>query len=285
MRRLAAAGGAQKPRPSKAFRPIERAVSGRLAVNREQFYAIMGGEGTLDYELYLNTKALLSCQTKFDELCNRDELQFQVVHQVEELWMKLIAYTLLDIDDYLQQENTNRVMTLFRRVHTLQRLMIQQIALLEIMSPKEYQEIRLRLGNGSGQESPGFRVLLKMYQPIWNSFKEQYLDKPGLTLEKIYDTEYTHSDTYLVAEALAEFDELFQKFRYEHMQLIHRTIGFGSKSLKGRPVEILEEGMRHKFFPELWEIRSHMTDKWGAEYGVKRDPLGGHHAAPNYEGT
>ena len=56
-------------------------------------------------------------------------------------------------------------------------------------------------------------------------------------------------------EALAEFDELFQKFRYEHMQLIHRTIGFGSKSLKGRPVEILEDGMRHKFFPELWQIR------------------------------
>ena len=32
----------------------------------------------------------------FDKFCNKDELQFQVVHQVEELWMKLIAYTLLD---------------------------------------------------------------------------------------------------------------------------------------------------------------------------------------------
>jgi hypothetical protein len=40
-------------------------------------------------------------------------------------------------------------------------------------------------------------------------------------------------------------------------------------------VEILEEGMRHKFFPELWEIRGHMTDAWGSEYGVKRDTLGG----------
>ena len=246
-------------------------------MNREQFYEIMGGEGTLDYELYLNTKTLLACQTKFEELCNADELQFQVVHQVEELWMKLIAYTLLDIDDYLQQENTNRLLTLFRRVHTLQRLMIQQIALLEIMSPKEYQEIRLRLGNGSGQESPGFRTLLKMYQPIWSSFEQFYLIKRGLNIEKIYDSQYDHGDAYVVAEALAEFDELFQKFRFEHMQLIHRTIGFGSKSLKGRPVEILEDGMRHKFFPELWEIRNEMTDKWGVEYGVKRDPIAGHH--------
>ena len=81
----------------------------------------------------------------------------------------------------------------------------------------------------------------------------------------------------VVAEALAEFDALFQKFRYEHMQLIHRTIGFGAKSLKGRAVEILEEGLRQKFFPELWEIRGHMTDKWGTQYGVKRGPLGGHH--------
>jgi tryptophan 2,3-dioxygenase len=246
-------------------------------MNREHFYKLMGGEGSLDYELYLNTKKLLACQFAYDQLCNADELQFQLVHQVEELWMKLMAYTLLDIDDYLQQENTLRVITLFRRVHTAQRLMIQQLALLETMSPKEYQEIRKKLGNGSGQESPGFRVLLKMYQPIWNSFKENYLDKHRLTVEQIYDTQYTHGDAYVVAEALAEFDELFQKFRYEHMQLIHRTIGFNSKSLKGRPVEILEEGMRHKFFPDLWEIRSAMTDRWGAEYGVKRDPLGGHH--------
>jgi tryptophan 2,3-dioxygenase len=246
-------------------------------MNRKLFYDQMSGEGTLDYELYLNTKNLLSCQSKFEELCNADELQFQIVHQVEELWMKLIAYTLLDIDDYLQQQNTNRVLTLFRRVHTAQRLMINQIALLEIMSPKEYQAIRERLGNGSGQESPGFRTLLKMYQPIWNSFKENYLDKHKLTLEKIYDSEYNHGDAYVVAEALAEFDELFQKFRYEHMQLIHRTIGFGARSLKGRPVEILEDGMRHKFFPELWELRGEMTDRWGAVYGTKRDPLGGHH--------
>jgi tryptophan 2,3-dioxygenase len=116
-----------------------------------------------------------------------------------------------------------------------------------------------------------------MYQPIWNSFEEHYLKKHGLTVEQIYDSKYDHGPAYVVAEALAEFDELFQKFRFEHMQLIHRTIGFGSKSLKGRPVEVLEDGMRHKFFPELWEIRNEMTDRWGAQYGVKRDPIKGLH--------
>lgn len=245
-------------------------------MDREHFYATMNGEGTLDYELYLNTKALLSCQKDFKGFCNADELQFQIVHQVEELWMKLIGYTLLDIDDYLQQENANRVVTLFKRVNIALRLMIEQLALLETMSPKEYQEIRLGLGNGSGQESPGFRNILKMHPHLWQSFKTHYLDKHSLTVEKIYNSEYSHSDAYVVAEALAEFDELFQRFRFCHIQLIHRTIGLGAKSLKGRSVDLLNEGQRVKFFPELWEIRNHMTDAWGGKYGVVRDSIGGH---------
>src|SRR5581483_7921136 len=120
-------------------------------MDRAHFYATMNGEGTLDYERYLNTKQLLACQKDFAEFCNHDELQFQTVHQVEELWMKLIGYTLLDVDEYLQAEETNRVVTLMKRVHIALRLMIEQLALLETMSPKEYQEIRLQLGNGSCQ--------------------------------------------------------------------------------------------------------------------------------------
>ena len=245
-------------------------------MDREYFYSIMNGEGTLDYELYLNTRQLLSCQKEFRAFCNRDELQFQVVHQIEELWLKLINYTLLDLDDYIQQENTNRVVTLFKRGHIALKLMTDQLSLLETMSPKEYQEIRLQLGNGSGQESPGFRTILRMHKPLWDSFKACYLDKHGLTVEKIYNSEYKHCGAYVVAEALAEFDELFQKFRYHHLQLIHRTIGLGAKSLKGRSVEILQEGLRTAFFPELWEIRNKMTDAWGSTYGVVRDSLGGH---------
>jgi tryptophan 2,3-dioxygenase len=245
-------------------------------MDRDHFYATMNGEGTLDYERYLNTKDLLSCQKDFKDFCNGDELQFQIVHQVEELWMKLINYTLLDVDDYLQQQNTNRVVTLFGRTHTALRLMIAQLSLLETMSPREYQEIRLRLGNGSGQESPGYRTLLKMPAHLWHSFQTYYLDAHALTIEKIYNVEYNHGDAYVVAEAFAEFDELFQRFRYCHVQLIARTIGLGSKSLKGRPVDRLIEGAHAVLFPELWDIRSQMTDAWGSQYGVVRESLSAH---------
>lgn len=245
-------------------------------MDRAYFYEQMQGTGALDYELYLNTPQILSAQKDYDAVCNKDELQFQIVHQVEELWMKLIAYTLLDIDEYIQTRHTNRVVTLFRRVHLTLKLMTEQLGLLETMSPKEYQEIRLQLGNGSGQESPGFRTLLRMPKPLWASFETHYLKAEGLTVEAVYDSRYDHGDAYMVAECLTEFDELFQKFRYHHIQLIHRSIGMEAKSLKGRSVDLLKDGLKTRFFPELWRIRHQMTDAWGGEYGTVRDSISGH---------
>jgi len=249
-------------------------------MDREYFYKIMNGDGSLDYEKYLNTATLLTSQKPYDELCNADELQFQIVHQVEELWMKLIAYSLLDIDDYMAQEKTHRVTTLFGRVSILQKHLISQLALLETMSPKEYQAIRLQLGNGSGQESPGFQTLLKMAPLLWDTYAKSYLDNHGLTVEMVYDAAYDHGDAYVVAERLIDFDEQFQTFRFHHLQLIRRSIGAETKSLKGRPIENLERGVKHQFYPKLWAIRSKMTDDWGGVYGVKRNTLndsGGFH--------
>lgn len=242
-------------------------------MNRDEYQKIMRGAGQRDYEIYLNTEQLLACQKEPEDLCNPDELQFMIVHQIEELWMKLMATTLLDIDEELQAKNTLKALTLFRRVHICQEMMTSQLVLLETMSPKDYQQIRLLLGNGSGQESPGFRTLLKMPDDLWTTFEAVYLEGGKRTLDQIYDTEYSHDDAYMVAEALAEFDEQFQKFRNAHMQLIYRSIGVAANSLKGRPVEILNEGLRHKFFPALWQVRAEMTDRWGGTYGKKRDKL------------
>lgn len=249
-------------------------------MDRACFYAEMTGGSALDYEVYLNTSRLLACQKPFESFCNHDELQFQIVHQVEELWMKLIAYTLLDIDEYLAQRHTARVISLFTRCHRLLDLMTAQLRLLETMSPKDYQEIRLQLGNGSGQESPGFRVLLKMVPLLWPSFERAYLTERGLSVEQIYDSRYSHDEAYLVAEAMMEFDELFQKFRWCHILLIHRSIGMGAASLKGRSVELLKSGAQHRFFPRLWEIRGEMTDRWGGVYGRVRQSIAADEADP-----
>lgn len=242
-------------------------------MDKTDYHAKIESPVMLDYGVYLQVDKLLACQKPLAEMVNGDELQFQIVHQVEELWMKLIAYTLVDVLDFLEKQDTHRVVTLMGRVHRLMRLMTAQLDMLETMSPKEYQQVRLQLGNGSGQESPGFKLLLRLPFDLWDKFKASYLEGRGLTVADIYDAQYDHGDSYVVAEALIEFDELFQKFRANHVYLIHRSIGLGSKSLKGRPVELLQAGARHRFFPELWDVRCDMTDAWGASYGVVREAI------------
>jgi tryptophan 2,3-dioxygenase len=243
-------------------------------MDKARYHALLSAPQKLDYELYLGTEKLLGCQKPFDELTNHDELQFQIVHQVEELWMKLMIHTLLEVDSYMAAGDSRRVVTLFGRVHRIMRMMTTQLDLLETMSPKEYQQIRLELGNGSGQESPGFRILLQMPPELWRTFDKRYLAGENRTVRDIYDHGYSHDGAYTVAEALIEFDELFGKFRSHHMFLIQRSIGMGSQSLKGRSVELLQAGTRHRFFPELWDVRVAMTDEWGSEYGRVRDSLG-----------
>ncbi len=244
-------------------------------MNKEKYYTLIENPEMLDYGVYLQCDKLLDCQKPIKDLATADEMQFQIIHQVEELWMKLICFTLVDILDYMQQQKHHRVITLFSRVHKLQRMMVDQLDILETMSPKEYQQIRLQLGNGSGQESPGFKTLIKMPADIWASFTEYYLENGKVTVDQIYDEDYTHDHKYAVAEALTEFDEQLQLFRWRHLFLIHRSIGLGSKSLKGRPVELLQKGAAKRFFPELWDVRNTMTDKWGGEYGKVRASISG----------
>ncbi len=242
-------------------------------MDKQKFYSMMKMKGISDYEIYLKTNEILSCQKDFSELCNQDELQFQIVHQIEEMLLKLMSYTLLDIDEYMQENKTFRVLTYFHRVHIIQQQLINMVDLLETMSPADYQAIRLHLGSGSGVTSPGFKVLYHIFPELWATYKTCYLDKNHLTMEQVYSSNYRHDDSYAVAEAMAEMDERYHRFFKRHMELISRTIGESSKSLRGRPVETLKSHSEKHLFPEIWNVRNQMTDLWGQEYGVVRKSI------------
>ena len=188
--------------------------------------------------------------------------------------MKLIAYTLLDIDEYLAERNVLRALTLFERCNRILQLMIAQLDQLETMSPKEYQQIRLQLGNGSGQESPGFRALLKILPNIWRTFESTYLIASNRSIENIYDSNYAHDERLRDSRAMLSFDELLQKFRVHHIFLIHRSIGMGAASLKGRPVELLKTGVQAALLPLAVGYPLAMTDAWGGSYGRVRQSIG-----------
>ena len=57
-----------------------------------------------DYEKYIRTEELLALQKQPDELSTHDELQFQVVHQAAELWMKLMEFELRRVAALLAED-------------------------------------------------------------------------------------------------------------------------------------------------------------------------------------
>ena len=215
-----------------------------------------------DYEKYIRTEELLALQKPADGLSTHDEMQFQIVHQVAELWMKLVEHELAQVVTLLDRDQLDEATHLLGRIHRVQRLLLVQLDLLDTMAPKDYMTIRTVLGHGSGQESPGFRALLRIPgETVWPAF-ERALLRSGVSLRAVYEAHEQHAALYRLAEALLDFDQLLQTWRQRHLMLVYRIIGAGTPSLKGKPSELLERGMKQRFFPALWDVRDEVFAEW-----------------------
>jgi tryptophan 2,3-dioxygenase len=235
-------------------------------------YSVAMSRGPLtDYEKYIRTDELLSLQKEAAQLTCHDELQFQIVHQVAELWMKLCEHELQRAVDRIAHDDVPQATRALHRVSRIQALLELQLGLLDTMSPRSYMTIRSALGRGSGQESPGFKRLLQLPDEIWPPF-EALLGRRGVALRTIYETPEQASDLFTLAEALLDFDQSLQAWRQRHLTLVYRQIGAGTPSLKGKPSDLLAEGLKHRFFPKLWEVRDELFAEWtrAHPYGADR---------------
>jgi len=226
-----------------------------------------------DYEKYIRTEELLSLQKPADKLVCHDELQFQTVHQVAELWMKLVDHEVGLAAAAMRAGQAAAAVRTLSRVRDIQRLLHDQLALLDTMAPRDYMTIRNALGRGSGQESPGFRRMLALpNEVVWPAFVA-LLDGKGTTLRALYERPEANVELFAVAEGLVDFDQWLQTWRQRHLTLVYRIIGAGTPSLKGKPSDLLAEGARHRFFPPLWEVRDELFAEWtrahphGADHG------------------
>jgi tryptophan 2,3-dioxygenase len=221
----------------------------------------MGRPPLTDYEKYIRTEELLALQKPAEALSCHDELQFQVVHQVAELWMKLIEHEVLFAAAELRAGHAARALRALARVRGIQVLLMDQLALLDSMAPKDYMTIRNALGRGSGQESPGFRRMLQLPDEIWPAF-EALLAEREVALRQIYEEPDQHPELFNVAEALVDYDQNLQSWRMRHLLVVYRQIGAGTPSLKGKPSDLLAEGLKHRFFPALWHVRDELFAEW-----------------------
>jgi len=229
-----------------------------------------------DYEKYIRTEELLSLQKSAEKLTCHDELQFQIVHQAHELYMKLIEHELRFVCDVLGQDDVPRAITTLGRVARVQRVLLQSVELLDTMAPTDYMTIRTGLGRGSGQESPGFRTMLRLPgEVVWPAFST-FLEKTGVTLRQIYDEPHAHHQLFQLCEGLVDYDQLLQIWRYRHLVLVYRIIGTGTPSLKGKHSDLLAHGMKQRFFPKLWDVRDDVFAEWTAQQAAKGHDPGYH---------
>jgi len=225
------------------------------------------GRGELDYEKYVATPRLLALQTPPEQRVSPDELMFQVVHQAQELWLKLLAHesveTVAELDHDLLWEASARL----ERVNRVARGLSAQLGVLETLTPDVYQVIRRSLGNGSGQESPGYNAVGLAAQGLEECLA-RLLGRRGVELATLYARPGL-GDLKRVVEQLLDYDEAFQLWLYTHFQLVRRTIGVDStvKALDGLPTRMLPGRMMKPLFPALWRVRVELTASWRREGG------------------
>jgi tryptophan 2,3-dioxygenase len=188
----------------------------------------------------------------------------------------------------------------FRRIHTIQRLLEQQIDVLETMTPQEFNAFRDHLNPASGFQSIQFRELeflcgmrrtdTLQYIETSDAHRERLqrrLSEPSLydkvkdllrrrgfaagthdelieTYKSIYSQPQANYDLYLLLEDLIEFDERFLLWRGRHVRMVERMIGAKKGTGGSLGAAYLATTLDQRFFPELWEVRTHLGKGYGA---------------------
>lgn len=126
---------------------------------RENKYA------AIHYNSYLELDKLMDCQNtrskNFGEEAH-DEMLFIITHQTYELWFKQLIHEIKKIHSYFGEEledvNLPRVNHYLGRCIRIVKLMVEQLEVLESMTPMDFLEFRNYLFPASGFQSYNFRI-------------------------------------------------------------------------------------------------------------------------------
>src|SRR4029078_1926826 len=118
-----------------------------------------GDNPPLSYNKYLRVPDLINLQNCLSDPVHHDELLFITVHQAYELWFKQILH---ELDAAIVSLNHDRipVATLaIKRVVEIEKLLVNQIHILESMTPISFLALRDQLNPASGFQSMQFREI------------------------------------------------------------------------------------------------------------------------------
>ena len=253
-----------------------------------------GEEGArLSYGTYLRVDELLSQQVLASDPPAHDELLFITVHQVYELWFKQLLHELTRARDGMLDGDTYAARHSLQRCHAVERVLVEQVAVLETMTPQDFLVFRSLLAPASGFQSVQFREIeflsgrrdvsliarlqlsdeararldRRLTEPsLWDAYLV-LLSKHGLavsdserleSLLAVARDRRSYGDLWDVAEGLVTHDELVGQWRARHVDMVERQIGTKSGTGGSTGAPYLRRALGVRFFPELWELRSYL---------------------------
>ncbi len=249
----------------------------------------------LTYGSYLQLPRLLSAQHLESSPPAHDELLFITIHQVYELWFQQLLHEAETARDAMCRDQTWWAKHLLHRIHVIERILVEQIDVLETMTPQDFLAFRQLLSPASGFQSVQFRELeflsgvkdpsfvrrfkgltddervrlqRRLDEPtLWDAFLELMRARglaadsdPEVTdsLRVVAQDRGTYSDVWELAEALLEHDELAAGWRARHVTMVERMIGSKSGTGGSSGSGYLRTRLPLRYYPLLWELRSEL---------------------------
>jgi tryptophan 2,3-dioxygenase len=111
------------------------------------------------YSTYLQLNHLLDLQQPRSQPPEHDEMLFIIVHQAYELWFKLQLHEFEKIKRDFTDNHLYGAIATFKRTRTIMKTMVEQVDIVETLTPMSFASFRDRLENASGFQSGQFREL------------------------------------------------------------------------------------------------------------------------------
>jgi tryptophan 2,3-dioxygenase len=118
-----------------------------------------GNNPPLSYNKYLRVQDLINLQDCLSSPAHHDELLFITVHQAYELWFKQILHELDAAIVFLEEDRVPAATRAVRRIVEIEKLLLNQIHILETMTPINFLAFRDQLNPASGFQSMQFREI------------------------------------------------------------------------------------------------------------------------------
>jgi tryptophan 2,3-dioxygenase len=143
------------PKPDSDAAVPAADVAVRVDLSDEAVHWDLGS--SLSYGEYLRLDRLLDAQKPLST--EHDEMLFIIVHQVSELWMRLILHELQAVIECVRRDQLGPSFKLFDRIGRVQGQLLEVWEVLSTMTPADYSAFRNILGRSSGFQSVQYRLL------------------------------------------------------------------------------------------------------------------------------